>query len=395
MRVLISCIPQTGHLFPLLPLAEALAAQGDDVLVATGADGAEVVRARGLAFRETGPSFGEWYEALRARTRGVPGDGLPPERVERYFLPRLFGEVGTALVVDDLMDAAAEHSPTLMVFDPVMFAAPLVATKRGIAAVQHTVGPLYDDATLELVADAVSPIWREFGLTVPPAAGMFADTTLAICPPSLDPAAAARPRLEPLRPVDLPAATVPRLPHGYPEPNRPLVYLTLGTFSNTNLDLFRLLLDALTGESVNLLVTVGRDNDPAALGPTAPNVHVTRFLPQNELLPHCAAVMHHAGAGTAFGALAHGLPSVAMPQAADNFTIADRLAAAGAAVTIPPANVTPVAVRDALRLVLTEPTYSAAAGRLAVEIAAMAAPEEVAVRLTELAARHGSPGGSA
>lgn len=70
-------------------MAEAFAAQGDEVVVTSGADAADAVHARGLAFREAGPTFGDWYQALRARTRGIPGDGLPPERVVRYFLPRL------------------------------------------------------------------------------------------------------------------------------------------------------------------------------------------------------------------------------------------------------------------------------------------------------------------
>lgn len=381
MRVLIASIPQAGHLFPLLPLADAFAAQGDDVMVATGANVADAVHRRGLAFRASGPPFDAWFERLRSRTRGVPGDGLPPDRVERYFLPRLFGEVGTALVVDDLMAAADAHHSELMVFDPVMFAAPLVAAKLGVPAVQHLVGPLYDDMTLELVTDAVSPIWREFDLAVPPAAGMFTGRTLAICPPSLDCAAAKQRAVEPLRPVALPAPSLPPVPHPYPDPARPLVYLTLGTFSNTNLDLFRLLLRALADEPVNVLVTVGPDNDPRAVGSAASNVHVARFIPQEAVLPHCAAAVHHAGAGTTFGVLAHGLPSVALPQGADNFTIADRLAEAGAGVNIGPAQVAPEVVRDALRLVLDDASYRESAGRLAAEIAAMPPPEDVAARL--------------
>lgn len=393
MRVVFSCIPQTGHLFPLLPLAEALAAQGDEVIVATGADAAEAVAGRGLAFRQTGPPFGEWFGALRERTRGIPGDGLPPDRVERYFLPRLFGEVGTALVVDDLMAAVAATRPDLVVFDPVMFAAPLVAAKTGVRAVQHTVGPTYDDETLELAADAVSPIWREHELSVPPLAGMYAGSTLAICPPSLDPRAAGRPRVEPLRPVDLPRPDAPPVPHDYPDPARPLVYVTLGTFSNTNVELFRLVIDALAGEPVNLLVTVGRDNDPAQLGSAVPKVHVARFIPQADLLPHCAAVVHHAGAGTTFGVIAHGLPSVALPQSADNFTIGERLAEVGATVTIGPADVTATALRDGLRAVLTDPSYAAAARRLGTEVAAMPSPADVAARLRDSAGQPVPPSG--
>jgi len=369
-------------MFPLLPLAEAFAAGGDDVVVASGADAGDAVHGRGLAFREIGPPFGEWFAALAARTRGMPGHGLPPDRVERYFIPRLFGEVGTALVVDDLMTAVTEHRADLLVFDPVMFAAPLVARKLGVRAVQHTVGPLYDDLTLELVADAVSPIWQEFGLPVPAAAGMFAGETLAICPPSLDPSAVGRSGLSLLRPVPLPAADCSPLPYSFPESHRPLVYLTLGTFSNT-IDVFRQVIDALRDEPVNLLVTIGRDNDVQALGALPGHVHAAQFIPQADVLPHCALAVHHAGAGTTFGILAHALASVALPQSADNFTIAARLAAAGAAVTVEPDRVDADAIRAGIRLVLTQPSYREAAAKLADEIAAMPAPDEVAARLRE------------
>jgi UDP:flavonoid glycosyltransferase YjiC (YdhE family) len=380
MRVVVACVPQTGNLFPLLPLAEALAAHGDVVVVASGADAGDAVRARGLAFRETGPPFADWFGALSSRTRGMPGHGLPPDRVERYFLPRLFGEVGTALVVDDLLHAVTEHRADVVIFDPVMFAAPLVAAKLGVRPVQHTVGPVYDDLTLELAADAVSPIWQEFGLAVPPAAGMYDGTTLAICPPSLDPAAAERPGVTLLRPVPLPLPEHPQLPCDFADPGRPLVYLTLGTFSN-NVELFRLVIDALRDEPVNLLVTIGRDHEPSALGETSPNVHVAQFIPQADVLPHCTLAVHHAGAGTTFGILAHALPSVVLPQSADNFTIGARLASAGVAVSVMPADVTADAVRTAVRTVLAQPSYSESARRVADEIAAMPPPADVAARL--------------
>lgn len=369
---------------PLMPLAQAFAAQGHDVVIASGADAAETARGRGLSFRETGPPFGEWFGALRARTRGMPGDGLPPDRVERYFLPRLFGEVGTALVVDDLTKAVTEFEPQLLMFDPVMFAGPLVAARFGVSALQHTVGPLNAPSTLELVADAVGPIWREFGLDVPPAAGMYDGATVAICPPSLDPAAGEQPRIVALRPVDLPRADPPPLPlsRDFPDPDRPLVYVTLGTFSNTNLEIWRLLLDALSQEPVNVFATVGRDNDPSSLA-IPDNVRLAQFVPQGDVLPHCAAAIHHAGAGTVFGILAHRLPSVALPQSADNFTIAERLASAGAAQALQPTEVTVDGVRTALRTVMASAAHRSAAGQLADEIAAMPTPAQAAATITD------------
>ena len=124
--------------------------------------------------------------------------------------------------------------------------------------------------------------------------------------------------------------------------------------------------------------TVGRDNDPSALGPTPANAHVEQFIDQAQVLPHCAAVVHHAGAGTMFGVLAHGLPSVALPQSADNFINAALLARAGAARKLMPGEVTDASVRSGLRSVLDNASYRQRAQLLADEINAMPSPREVA-----------------
>lgn len=381
MRVIVSCVPQTGHLFPLLPLAHAFAAQGDEVTVASGPDLAEAVTSGGLRFRAVGPGFDAWFGALCARTRGMPGDGLDPSRVLGYFVPRLFGEVGTAIVIDDLLELCKELEPALLVFDPLVFAAPLVAEVTGVRAVHHAIGPLMQPDVLDLVADAVSPIWREFGVSIPPAAGVYAGTTLAICPSSLDLAAVELQGIQPLRPVPLPLAEPPALPVSFPDSDQPLVYVTLGTFSNNDLDLFRLVIEALENEPVNVLATIGRDGDPLDLAPVPANAHVERFIPQADLLPYCTAVVHHAGAGTAFGVLAHGLPAVALPQSADNFTIANRLAAAGVAQTLMPGEVSGAAIRSGLRTVLEDLTYRERARQVADEITSMPSPDAVAASL--------------
>ncbi len=381
MRVIVSCVPQTGHILPLLPLAQAFKARGDEVVVASGPDAEEAVSGAGLPFHVVGPALDSWFDVLRARTRGIPGDGLDPARVEGYFVPRLFGEIGMAFMIDDLLALSQELEPTLLVFDPYVFAAPLVAAATGAHGVLHCIGPLMDGRVSDLVADAVSPIWREFGLDVPPAAGVYSGTTLAICPPSLDPGAVGLPGVRALRPAPLPIDEPRALPVSFPEQDRPLIYLTLGTFSNNDLGLFRLVLEALVDEPVNVLATIGRENEPSALAPIPANARVERYLPQNDVLSHCTAVVHHAGAGTMFGVLAHGLPSLTLPQSADNFVNAELLASAGAACNLMPGEVTETAVRSGIRTVLDTASYRRQARRLADEIAAMPSPDTVAATL--------------
>ena len=82
-----------------------------------------------------------------------------------------------------------------------------------------------------------------------------------------------------------------------------------------------------------------------------------------------------------FGVLAHGLPSVALPQSADNFINANLLTGAGAAITLMPGEVTGAAVEAALRTVLRASTYREQARKLADEIAAMPSADYVAAEL--------------
>jgi UDP:flavonoid glycosyltransferase YjiC (YdhE family) len=126
-----------------------------------------------------------------------------------------------------------------------------------------------------------------------------------------------------------------------------------------------------------VLVTIGRNRSGAELGTVPGNAVVTPFLPQEAVLPHCAAVVHHGGAGTALGVLAHGLPSVVLPRGADNFRIAARMAAAGTARVVGPEELDEDAVRSAVRAVLDDGSLRAGAERVAAEMAAMPAPDDV------------------
>ena len=384
VKVLFASVPQSGHVLPLLPLAQALAAQGDEVVFATGPDAVPLVDAPGVRAVGIGDGFGAWWQALAARTRGKPGDGLSPERIGPYFAPRLFAEAGAADMVDELLGTVRDVRPDLVVYDSYCFAAPLVAAIDGVPSVHHTIGPGVDVTTLELCTDALSPLWRSFGYTVPPFAGLYRGLTIDVCPrglgPGHPPIAMDIQAMRPVAASDGSDGTAPANSPDWLSPltARPVVYVTLGTMSNTDTEVFRAAIDALAGEPVNIVVTVGRNGDPAALAPVPENAHIERFVPQALVLPHCAAVIHHAGSGTMFGALAHGLPQVAIPQGADNFVNAQVLADAGVAVQLLPGSVSAASVRAAIRRVLDDASFRFAAKQIAGDIAVMPTPADVA-----------------
>jgi len=361
---------------PLLPLAEALLAQGDRVVVATRADPVGDLARSGVEVWRAGHGEMDWFDTLRGRVRGFPGDGLAPKRINHYFVPRLFAEIGTADMIDDVLACGRELQPDVVIFETYAFAGPVAAQVLDVVGVHHLIGSMLAHDVMELVNDAVCPLWRSFGCEAPVHAGMYGGISIAVVPPSLEVVTAPAGEWLAMRPVPMPRQSV-----GSSGP--PRVYATLGTFFGGNVDVFRAMLDGLAGENVEVVVTVGADQDPGRLDPVPVNARVERFIPQAELLPTCSAVIHHGGSGTMLGSLAHGLPQVVVPQGADNFINGELLARAGAARVLLPGEVSAGHVRDAVRSILEVPSYAQAALRLAGEMAGMATPADVARTLRE------------
>jgi MGT family glycosyltransferase len=110
-----------------------------------------------------------------------------------------------------------------------------------------------------------------------------------------------------------------------------------------------------------VLLTVGRDLDLDALPPAPENVHVERWVPQQEVLGHAAAAVVHGGSGSTLGAIAAGVPLVVVPLFADQPQNAKRVAEVGAGLAVEPNRVDPEAtiapLRAAIQTVLSEPSY--------------------------------------
>jgi MGT family glycosyltransferase len=154
-----------------------------------------------------------------------------------------------------------------------------------------------------------------------------------------------------------------------------------------DLSAFGQLLGALSEIDCSVVATIGRGNDPAALGPLPENARVEEYIPQALLLPHCDAMVSHGGSGSVLAALAEGLPLALVPRGADQFDNAARCRELGVAEVLMPDEVTGNAVRDAVLGLLERPSYRERAQELAAEIAAMPSPEERVADILDWAAK--------
>lgn len=387
MRVLFSSCAGYGHLQPMLPLARALVDAGHEVAVAVDSDLLARAKAAGFEAFAAGISPGEGFGRLGKRFPDRAFDRLRPDEILGWYVPHFFGEALAPPMLDDLESLVERWRPDLILHETFEFAGPIAAATAGIPSACLTLGTRLPDAVVDDTALAVAFLWRERGLEPDPSAGIYRYLCLDITPAGLQPRESARGAgvLHPLRSIAMAPLAGEKLPGWIEaERHRPLIYMTLGTNTNSDLTMFRAAIDGMSGVDLDLLVTIGLQNDVGLLDPLPENAHVEAYVPQSLLLPRCAAVISHGGAGTTLNALALGLPLLTLPQGADQYLIADLVVAAGAGLKLVPAEVNPASVRGAVLALLNDSRFRSAAGALEAEIAAMPGPKAVIGLLEKL-----------
>jgi UDP:flavonoid glycosyltransferase YjiC (YdhE family) len=389
MRVLFTAQPGAGHWHPLVPLAQALAAAGHEVAFAIAPGFCPRVEATGFRCFPVGVDETE----QEVRERGDLLSGLPGKEQAAYFWSHVFGGTRAERTLPDVLALARSWRPDLVVRENMEFTGCMVAERLGIphAAVQVTA---WRPHMHPLVVAPLNAFRGNIGLPPDPDLAMLHRFLLLDpAPPGYrNPAAPLPPTTHALRPIAFDRAEdeeapdwLRQLPSG-----RPVVYATLGTVYNRTPGVMEAIVAGVREEPVTLIVTVGRNRDPSEFGEQPEHVRIERYVPQSLLFPHCDLVITHGGSGTVLSALEQGLPMVMIPIAADQPDNAERCAELGVARVIAPDTRTADAIRDAVREVLTRPSYRECAEQIRAETASLPGPEEV-VGLLETLAREKTP----
>jgi UDP:flavonoid glycosyltransferase YjiC (YdhE family) len=376
MRVLFTTTSGRGHFQPMIPLARAFAGAGHEVRWAGAEQACAKLRESSFDAEPAGI-----FNLEPSPLRNPPPEiaALPPAERPQHLFAIVFGPLRAGPMLADLMPIVESWQPQLMVCDQAELAGPIAAARHGIPNATHGFGRLLPAARVDRARETMAELWRSHGLEPRPYAGTYDHLYIDVYPPSLQDADTAHlGAVQLVRPAD---------PIESDDTADPVVYVTLGTVFNDDIELFQVAVEAARGLGLRVVVTLGPGNDPALLGPQPSHVEVEQFVPQAELLPACAAVASHAGSGTFLAALAAGVPQVLLPQAADQFLNAQAGEEGGVAIAVARNEVTVARVREALERVIGDDSFRRAAERVRTEIAAMPAPEAVVAELERSFAR--------
>ena len=370
MRILFTFAGGSGHLEPLVPIARAAERAGHTVAFAGRPWMISQVEALGFSGFATGSDVG-------LTPRRLPLAAVDLERDMRAvadgFVRRIARERAAAVLA-----LCADWKPDLFVCEELDFGPMVVAERLRIPHASVLVIAAGSFVRAHVVVEPLNELRAEHGLPPDPELAMLRrHLVLSPVPPSFrDPAFPLPDTAHALR-VSARAAA-----RGVGEPT---VWFTLGTIYNMESgDLFQRVITGVRELPIQLVVSVGRDFDPAELGPQPANVRIERYVAQADLLPRCDLVISHGGSGSVVTALAHGLPMVLIPLGADQPLNAARCVALGVARVLDGAATTPQMARDAVSRVLESPAYRWAAERIRDEIAVLPGPEHAVMLLERL-----------
>jgi glycosyltransferase (activator-dependent family) len=422
MRVLITCFAHNTHYYNLVPLAWALRTAGHEVRVASQPALTDVINGSGL----TAVPVGDLDSIVELMTR-IGGDPTPYQQGLDFAETRdqplgwehalgqqtmmtalSFAPLNGDTTIDDLVAVARAWQPDLILWEPFTYAGPIAAHVTGAAHARILWGP---DVVLNArrqflalreaqpeqrredpMADWLTWTLQRFGVT--PNAAAIEEIIAGQW--SIDPAPAS---------IRLPVPgheTVPMrfVPYNGPSvipdwlhtpPARRRVCVTLGvsareTFGRDAVP-FEDLLHALGDVDAEIVATLdaGQLSDRDSL---PGNIRAVDFVPMEALLPSCAAIVHHGGAGTGYTATLAGVPQIIVAALWDAPLKARLHAEAGAGIDLPPHKLDAAALRDAVVRALEDPSLTAGARRLREETLTDPAPAHLVPVLEQLTARH-------
>jgi UDP:flavonoid glycosyltransferase YjiC (YdhE family) len=369
--VLLGAFGDPGHAFPMIALGRALVARGHDVTLQTWTRWREHVQAEGMTFATapeyqvfpSGPEPLDFYEAVvhaTLDTRPLVREGRPDVAVSDILTlaPALAAELEGVRWATLIPHVHPDMSRDFPIYS---LGARMPRTRLGRALWRHAQHPV--DAGLELGRIELNRTREHVGLK--PLAhvhgGISRELALVASFPQLE---YPRPWPDGVHVVgplmwEPPTADV-ELPPG----DAPLVLVAPSTAQDTEHRLLAAALRGLADAPVRVLATWNRRLPPRPL-PVPDNARLVDWVSYARTMPHCDAVVCHAGHGTLVRALASGCAVVACPAIGDMNENAARLDWAGAGVRVPRRFATPRVLRLAVERALGDDSIKARAAELA------------------------------
>jgi zeaxanthin glucosyltransferase len=325
-RILFVVIPEKGHLNPYIGVAQKLRQRGCEVAFHAAHDISDQLGAAGLD-----GFLGEF-------TKGPPPDhnrgALFAEKVrDRQWLRTWIRE----LLVDNVPRQVArlnaivkEFQPSLIVTDPMVYQAAIVAEQNKCAwvAISNSLNPVLNDeiesdllTTVKTLDGPRRALFARYGLDIDCRGCDMISPHLTIAFTTEEFVGYGVPG------VELVGPSIPSGPRGDEtffdwsrvSKKMSIIYMSLGSQIYYQPVMFRTVFEAVRDKTVQLIATVNELMHTNVLGEIPPNVVLSYYTPQLQILPKAAAMITHGGANSVMEAIYCDVPLLISPICNDQF----------------------------------------------------------------------------
>ncbi len=139
--------------------------------------------------------------------------------------------------------------------------------------------------------------------------------------------------------------------------NKKIVYISLGTIANTNIEFYKNCFEALgSREDLIVIMSVGKKININDLGQVPQNFKVYTYVPQLEVLKKVDLFITHGGMNSSSEGLYNYVPLIVVPQFGDQPVVAKRVEELGAGVPLM-MDISPSAIENAVNKILADDSY--------------------------------------
>jgi MGT family glycosyltransferase len=140
---------------------------------------------------------------------------------------------------------------------------------------------------------------------------------------------------------------------------RPLLYISLGTAFNNQVDFYQMCFDAFAQSGWQVVLSFGTHIDPAALKEPPTNFLIAPHVPQLEVLSRADLFISHGGMNSTMESLWFGVPLVVVPQMIEQEMNAHRVQELGLGLALDKETLTAEKLRAAVEQVAHDPSLYA------------------------------------
>jgi MGT family glycosyltransferase len=390
-RILVAAIPAPGHVNPMLAVAEALRDRGHEVLFYTGELFRERIEAARLPFIPY-PSEADFDHHDPIAAEPSVKD-LPASEVPLAIFARLCG--GRIPCLDRSLRSIVAMEKIDAILHDVLFmgALPMLLRNEPRPAIVNfgVCAPMWLDPGASITSGySKAPGWRERNIsenekvserrssfwryvdevlanTGTRISGGFHDNLFYRLPDvtlQFGAEAIEFPLEEPKGNVVFVGPPPSKNDAGKPkiewlktrDHSKPLIFVTQGTAANRNLDqLLQPAIEGLANEDVEILATTGGTSTDRLIPDS--NAHVATYVPYEDVLPETAVFVTNGGYNGVMEALSFGVPIIVAGTTQDKPRVGHRVEWSGVGINLKTATPTKEQVRDAVKEILSNPSY--------------------------------------